>query len=110
MPASSGPSWLRAGSSTAIRESARRTVEDCTCVARSLHNGRSVRPDRRRDPARQTTREASMAQAFTRRVLMKAGAGAAGGLLTYPRLVRAEGADAVKVSLEFRIYGGNAPM
>jgi NitT/TauT family transport system substrate-binding protein len=45
----------------------------------------------------------------TRRTLLKAGAGAA-GLIAMPGLIRAQGVDAVKMSLEFRIYGGNAPM
>ena len=32
------------------------------------------------------------------------------GLIAMPGLVRAQTVDAIKISLEFRIYGGNAPM
>jgi NitT/TauT family transport system substrate-binding protein len=46
---------------------------------------------------------------LTRRGLLKSGAGAA-GLIAMPGLVRAQNVDAIKMSLEFRIYGGNAPM
>lgn len=45
----------------------------------------------------------------TRREVLRAGAAAA-GLLAMPRLGRAQGPDQVRFSLEFRIYGGNAPM
>jgi len=47
---------------------------------------------------------------FTRRGLLKAGAGAAFGLAAAPHVANAQAADAVKFTLEFRIYGGNAPM
>src|SRR6185436_10772950 len=46
---------------------------------------------------------------MTRRALLKSGAGAA-GLIAMPGVRRAQAADAIKMSLEFRIYGGNAPM
>jgi NitT/TauT family transport system substrate-binding protein len=48
--------------------------------------------------------------ALTRRSLLKSSAGAAAGLIAMPAAVNAQAADAVKLSLEFRIYGGNAPM
>jgi thiol-disulfide isomerase/thioredoxin len=44
-------------------------------------------------------------QQFTRRTLVS---GMAAGL-AMPHVARAQAADAVKLSLEFRIYGGNAP-
>ena len=47
---------------------------------------------------------------LTRRSLLKSGAGAAAGLIAMPGVRTAQAADAVKMSLEFRIYGGNAPM
>jgi NitT/TauT family transport system substrate-binding protein len=47
---------------------------------------------------------------FTRRGLLKSSAGAALGLAAAPYVARAQATDAVKFSLEFRIYGGNAPM
>ena len=47
---------------------------------------------------------------FTRRALLKSSAAAAAGLIVSPGVLRAQAADAVKLSLEFRIYGGNAPM
>jgi NitT/TauT family transport system substrate-binding protein len=48
---------------------------------------------------------------FTRRALLKSGAAAAAaGWVASPAVLRAQTADAVKLSLEFRIYGGNAPM
>ena len=47
---------------------------------------------------------------LTRRSLLKSGAGAAAGLIAMPVGADAQAADAVKLSLEFRIYGGNAPM
>src|SRR5215831_15592202 len=54
--------------------------------------------------------ESSYARAaLTRRALLQAGAGTA-CLIATPYLARAQGADAVKISLEFRIYGGNAPL
>ena len=46
---------------------------------------------------------------YTRRGLLKAGASAA-GLIAMPRVRKAHAGDAIKFSLEFRIYGGNAPM
>jgi NitT/TauT family transport system substrate-binding protein len=46
----------------------------------------------------------------TRRSLLKAGVGAAAGLMAMPYVGNAQAADAIKFSLEFRIYGGNAPM
>jgi NitT/TauT family transport system substrate-binding protein len=52
--------------------------------------------------------------ARTRRDVLRAGVGFAGGLLApplaTPQLARAQGADPVRFSLEFRIYGGNAPL
>jgi NitT/TauT family transport system substrate-binding protein len=47
---------------------------------------------------------------LTRRSLLKSSAGAAAGLIAMPAVLNAQAADAVKLSLEFRIYGGNAPM
>src|SRR4051812_10987861 len=47
---------------------------------------------------------------LTRRTVLKSGAGAAACLIASPGVLRAQAADAVKLSLEFRIYGGNAPM
>jgi NitT/TauT family transport system substrate-binding protein len=47
---------------------------------------------------------------LTRRTLLKSGAGAAAGLIGLPAVRRAHAADVVKMSLEFRIYGGNAPL
>jgi NitT/TauT family transport system substrate-binding protein len=44
----------------------------------------------------------------TRRQTLISGAAAAAGLFA-PSIVRAQTADAVKLALEFRIYGGNAP-
>ena len=46
---------------------------------------------------------------LSRRSLLKSGAAVA-GLIASPELLRAQGADPIKLSLEFRIYGGNAPM
>ena len=46
---------------------------------------------------------------FTRRNLLKAGALSA-GIVALPFVSRAEATDRIKFSLEFRIYGGNAPM
>jgi NitT/TauT family transport system substrate-binding protein len=46
---------------------------------------------------------------FTRRNLLKAGAVNA-GIVALPFVSRAEATDRIKFSLEFRIYGGNAPM
>jgi len=53
----------------------------------------------------------------SRRDILRAGAGAAGaglcgmcGLFAAPRLARAQAADPVRFSLEFRIYGGNAAL
>src|SRR6266545_6913246 len=46
---------------------------------------------------------------YTRRGLLQAGAGAA-GVIAMPYVGHAQAADAFKLSLEFRIYGGNAPM
>jgi NitT/TauT family transport system substrate-binding protein len=43
----------------------------------------------------------------TRRELLRAGAGL---LVMAPHVARAQAADAVRFSLEFRIYGGNAPL
>ena len=43
----------------------------------------------------------------TRRDVLRAGTGL---LVMAPHLVRAQAADAVRFSLEFRIYGGNAPL
>jgi NitT/TauT family transport system substrate-binding protein len=43
----------------------------------------------------------------TRRNILRAGTGL---LVMAPHLVRAQAADAVRFSLEFRIYGGNAPL
>ena len=43
----------------------------------------------------------------TRRDVVRAGAGL---LVMAPQAVRAQAADAVRFSLEFRIYGGNAPL
>jgi NitT/TauT family transport system substrate-binding protein len=45
----------------------------------------------------------------TRRDILRTGTGLA-GLLAVPRLARAQGPDQVRFSLEFRIYGGNAPL
>jgi NitT/TauT family transport system substrate-binding protein len=47
---------------------------------------------------------------LTRRSLLKSSAGAAAGLIALPGVRKAHAADTVKMSLEFRIYGGNAPM
>ena len=47
---------------------------------------------------------------LTRRSLLKTSAAAAAGLIAAPSVLNAQAADAVKLSLEFRIYGGNAPM
>lgn len=47
---------------------------------------------------------------FTRRTVLKAGAGVAVGLIAAPYVANAQAADSVKLSLEFRIYGANAPM
>ena len=51
--------------------------------------------------------------ARSRRDVLRAGAGFA-GVLAAPHLARdlarAQGADSVRFSLEFRIYGGNAPL
>ncbi len=46
---------------------------------------------------------------YTRRGVLKAGASAA-GLIAISGVRTAQAADAFKFSLEFRIYGGNAPM
>src|SRR5689334_14991772 len=52
--------------------------------------------------------------ARNRRDVLRAGAGLAGiglaSVLAAPRVTRAQGRDAVRFSLEFRIYGGNAPL
>jgi NitT/TauT family transport system substrate-binding protein len=53
---------------------------------------------------------ASGTRLFTRRNLLKSGAGAAAGLVAMPYVANAQAADALKFSLEFRTYGGNAPM
>ncbi|MDB5595401.1 MAG: transporter substrate binding protein [Hyphomicrobiales bacterium] len=45
----------------------------------------------------------------TRRHALKVGAVAAGALIASPYIARAQTMDAVKLALEFRIYGGNAP-
>jgi NitT/TauT family transport system substrate-binding protein len=45
----------------------------------------------------------------TRRHALKVGAAAAGALISAPYIARAQMTDAVKLALEFRIYGGNAP-
>jgi NitT/TauT family transport system substrate-binding protein len=45
----------------------------------------------------------------TRRDILRAGTGLA-GLLAMPHVARGQAADPVRFSLEFRIYGGNAPM
>ena len=47
---------------------------------------------------------------LTRRGVLKTGAGAALGLIAAPYVANAQAADPIKLSLEFRIYGGNAPM
>ena len=47
---------------------------------------------------------------FTRRNVLRTGAGAAAGALAAPFVTWGQGIDQVKLSLEFRIYGGNAPM
>jgi NitT/TauT family transport system substrate-binding protein len=47
---------------------------------------------------------------ITRRNVLRGGAGVAASLIAAPAIVRAQSLDAVKFSLEFRIYGGNAPM
>jgi NitT/TauT family transport system substrate-binding protein len=46
---------------------------------------------------------------FTRRKLLKTGAGATAGLLALPYVAKAQALDRTNLSLEFRIYGGNAP-
>jgi NitT/TauT family transport system substrate-binding protein len=46
---------------------------------------------------------------LSRRDILLAGGGLA-GLAAAPHLARAQSADAVRFSLEFRIYGGNAPL
>ena len=46
----------------------------------------------------------------TRRDILRTGSGLAAGLLAMPHVARAQGPDAVRFSLEFRIYGGNAAM
>jgi len=50
----------------------------------------------------------------SRRDILRGGAGVASvglcGLVAAPRLARAQAADPVRFSLEFRIYGGNAPL
>jgi NitT/TauT family transport system substrate-binding protein len=51
---------------------------------------------------------ASRRAILTRRTLLQ-GSGCAAGLIAMPSVLRAQAADAVKLSLEFRIYGGNAP-
>jgi NitT/TauT family transport system substrate-binding protein len=48
--------------------------------------------------------------ALTRRALLKTGAGAAAGLLAAPYVANGQALDTLKFSLEFRNYGGNAPM
>ncbi len=45
----------------------------------------------------------------SRRGLLRAGTAIA-GLVAMPHVVRAQAADAVRISLEFRIYGGNAAL
>ncbi|MDB5649098.1 MAG: transporter substrate binding protein [Hyphomicrobiales bacterium] len=45
----------------------------------------------------------------TRRHALKVSAAAAGAFLAAPYVARAQSLDAVKLALEFRIYGGNAP-
>jgi NitT/TauT family transport system substrate-binding protein len=47
---------------------------------------------------------------LTRRHVLRSGAGLAAGLMAAPYVAKAQSADAIKFSLEFRIYGGNAPM
>jgi NitT/TauT family transport system substrate-binding protein len=47
---------------------------------------------------------------LTRRGVLKTGAGAALGVMAAPYVAIGQVADPVKLSLEFRIYGGNAPM
>jgi NitT/TauT family transport system substrate-binding protein len=47
--------------------------------------------------------------ARSRRDVLRAGAGLA-GLVAAPSVARAQSPDAVRFSLEFRIYGGNAPL
>ncbi len=47
---------------------------------------------------------------LTRRKFIKTGAGTAVGLIAAPYRAPAQAVDAIKFSLEFRIYGGNAPM
>jgi NitT/TauT family transport system substrate-binding protein len=46
---------------------------------------------------------------YSRRGLLRAAVGAAGSI-AIPHVGKAQAADAIKFSLEFRIYGGNAPM
>lgn len=45
----------------------------------------------------------------TRRHALKVGTAAVGALIAAPYIARAQTTDAVKLALEFRIYGGNAP-
>jgi len=46
----------------------------------------------------------------TRRDVLRTGGLAAAGILAAPYVVRGQGVDPVRFSLEFRIYGGNAPL
>jgi NitT/TauT family transport system substrate-binding protein len=46
----------------------------------------------------------------TRRTALKTAAAAAGALVAMPYVARAQSTDAAKLALEFRIYGGNAPL
>ncbi|HEY0568497.1 MAG TPA: ABC transporter substrate-binding protein [Xanthobacteraceae bacterium] len=46
----------------------------------------------------------------TRRRMLKTGAGGVLGLIAAPYVALSQALDPVKLSLEFRIYGGNAPM
>jgi NitT/TauT family transport system substrate-binding protein len=48
--------------------------------------------------------------ALTRRAVLKTSAGAAAGLLAAPYVANGQALDTLKFSLEFRNYGGNAPM
>src|SRR5436190_2891635 len=45
----------------------------------------------------------------TRREFLRAGASLAGAAFA-PQLAKSQSADAIRLSLEFRIYGGNAPL
>jgi NitT/TauT family transport system substrate-binding protein len=53
----------------------------------------------------------SLFSSVDRRSILRAGAGlAAAGVAGLPSIARAQALDPVRLSLEFRIYGGNAPM